>query len=371
MAFIGPSVGGSSTNLSKERKGGLKMRKKMFIFGCVFLFTLIAFSVTPAHAGKKLIDIACCTTGGSTFTKFNAMAAIFSTTLDVKATGMPTTCPTENLYLYAKERCNMGLVVPSSFYFAYHGKPGPYKGKKKVDFMLHMFNADSTNMHMAVLAGKHPEIKSVADFRGRSIGMGPPASCGGMFLVALLEAYGMTLNDIKGHPGPGTQLVDMLRDGNTDVMTAAHGLPASAFLNLASTHKIRMIRVPPDIQKKITEKHPYYWFNPIKGGIYPYISEDISMLCETMACVASKDLSEDLVYSMMKEMWKHKEDLAAAHPAWKRMLEAEEGMFWPRVSTLHPGARKFYKELGFTDEELKTGKVATERMGIFKHKKMY
>jgi TRAP-type uncharacterized transport system substrate-binding protein len=323
MAFIGPSVGGSSTNLSKERKGGLKMRKKMFIFGCVFLFTLIAFSVTPAHAGKKLIDIACCTTGGSTFTKFNAMAAIFSTTLDVKATGMPTTCPTENLYLYAKERCNMGLVVPSSFYFAYHGKPGPYKGKKKVDFMLHMFNADSTNMHMAVLAGKHPEIKSVADFRGRSIGMGP------------------------------------------------HGLPASAFLNLASTHKIRMIRVPPDIQKKITEKHPYYWFNPIKGGIYPYISEDISMLCETMACVASKDLSEDLVYSMMKEMWKHKEDLAAAHPAWKRMLEAEEGMFWPRVSTLHPGARKFYKELGFTDEELKTGKVATERMGIFKHKKMY
>ena len=32
------------------------MRKKMFIFGCVFLFTLIAISVGPAHAGKKIID---------------------------------------------------------------------------------------------------------------------------------------------------------------------------------------------------------------------------------------------------------------------------------------------------------------------------
>jgi len=370
MAFIGPSVGGSSTNLNKETTGGLKMRKKMFIFGCVFLFTLIAISVGPIHAGKKIIDIACCTTGGSTFTKFSAMASIFSTKLDVKATGMPTSCPTENLYLYAKERCQMGLAVPSSFYFAYHGKPGPYKGKK-LDFMLHMLNADSTNLHMAVIRGKHPEIKSVGDFRGRPIGMGPPASCGGMFLVSALEGYGMTLNDIKKHPGPGTQLVNMLRDGNIHVITVAHGLPASAFLNLGSTHKIRMIEVPLDIQKKITEKHPYYWFNEIEAGIYSYITEKVAMLAETMACVVSKDLSEDLVYSMMKEMWKQKENLAAAHPAWKRMLEAEVGMFWPRVSPLHPGARKFYKELGFTDEELRTGEVTSKRMGTFKHKKMY
>jgi len=345
--------------------------KKMFIFGWIVLFTLIAISVGPAHAGKKIIDIACCTTGGSTFTKFSAMASIFSAKLDVKATGVPTSCPTENLYLYAKERAQMGLVVPSSFYFAYHGKPGPYKGDKKLDFMLHMFNADSTNLHMAVITEKHPEIKSIADFRGRSIGMGPPASCGGMFLVSVLEGYGMTLDDIKGHPGPGTQLVNMLRDGNIDVITAAHGLPASAFLNLGSTHKVRMIELPIDIQKKITEKRPYYWFNEIKAGIYPYITKKVAMLAETMACVVTKDLSEDLVYSMMKEMWKHKEDLAAAHPAWKRMLEAEAGMFWPRVSPLHSGARKFYKELGFTDNELKTGEVATEKMGTFKHKKMF
>jgi TRAP transporter TAXI family solute receptor len=349
----------------------MKNKKMMFVLTCIFLLSLIVVSTGQVHAAKKLIDIACCTTGGSTFTKFSAMASIFNANLNVKATGVPTTCPTENLYLYAKERTNMGLVVPSSFYFAYHGKPGPYKGKKKVDFMLHMINADSTNMHMAVLGGKHPDIKSVADFRGRPIGMGPPASCGGMFLVSLLEAYGMSLDDIKGHPGPGTQLVNMLRDGNIDAMTAAHGLPASAFLNLASTHKVRMLEVPKDIQNKIIEKRPYYWFNEIEGGIYPYIKKKVAMLAETMACVVSEELSEDLVYNMMKEMWKHKEDLAAAHPAWKRMLEAEAAMFWPRVSPLHPGARKFYKELGFTDDELKTGKVAPERMGTFKHKKMY
>jgi TRAP transporter TAXI family solute receptor len=350
----------------------MKMKKKeMLVMGCVLFFALSAIWVQPAHAAKQLINIACCTTGGSTFVKFNAMANVFNTSLQLKATGMPTSCPTENLYLYAKERCNLGLIVPSSFYFAYHGKPGPYKGKKKVDFMLHMFNADSTNLHIAVLAGKHPEIQSPADFKGRPIGMGPPASCGGMFLVSVLEAYGMTLDDIKGRPGPGTQLVNMLRDGNIDVLTAAHGLPASAFLDLSATHKVRMIDLPPEVQKKIVEKHPYYWINTIEAGIYAYIAKKVSMLAETMACVASADLSEDLVYNMMKEIWKHKGELAAAHPAWKRMLEAEEGMFWPRVSPLHPGARKFYKELGFADDELKTGKVATERMGTFKHKKMY
>jgi len=347
------------------------MRTKdwMLEFFCILI--CLGVSLGSAYAAeKKMVNIACCTTGGSTFVKFNAMANVFNSTLNVKATGVPTSCPTENLYLYSKKRATMGLVVPSSFYFAYHGKPGPYQGDK-IDYMLHMFNADSTNMHMAVLSGKQPEIQSPKDFKGRPIGMGPLKSCGGMFLEAVLEAYDMNMDDIKGRPGPGTQLVNMLRDGNIDVMTAAHGLPASAFLNLSSTHKVRLIEIPPEYQKKIIEKHPYYWFNNIKGGIYSYIVKDTALLAETMACVVSRDLSEDLVYNFMKELWKHKKDLVAAHPAWERMLEAEQGMFWPRVSPLHPGAHKFYKELGFTDDELKTGKVATEKMGTFKHKKMY
>ena len=60
--------------------------------------------------------------------------------------------------------------------------------------------------------------------------------------------------------------------------------------------------------------------------------------------VTSDGVSPDIVYSMTKALWSNLDGLVAAHSAAKAidLKHALEGMPIP----LHPGAEKYYKEVG-------------------------
>jgi TRAP transporter TAXI family solute receptor len=60
--------------------------------------------------------------------------------------------------------------------------------------------------------------------------------------------------------------------------------------------------------------------------------------------VTHEGVSDDIVYGMTKALWGNLDQLVAAHPAAKAIdiRLALDGMPIP----LHPGAQKYYKEVG-------------------------
>ena len=61
--------------------------------------------------------------------------------------------------------------------------------------------------------------------------------------------------------------------------------------------------------------------------------------------VASENLSEDVVYELVKAMYDNQAELAAGHAKFQN-LSIDNALAGQGDTPLHPGAEKYYREVG-------------------------
>ena len=125
--------------------------------------------------------------------------------------------------------------------------------------------------------------------------------------------------------------------------------PNSAVIQAATMNDVEMVDLDADAKKygfydKFKNFAP---FNiPTSEGKYKGISEDVGSWCDTTLLVAHTSAPDDLVYNMLKKIYTD-EGLAwmvGQKKTFKAMSlkKSMKGIATP----LHPGAEKFYKEMG-------------------------
>ena len=82
----------------------------------------------------------------------------------------------------------------------------------------------------------------------------------------------------------------------------------------------------------------------IPGGTYPGLDKDVTTIAQPNFLATHADIPEEDVYLITKTMYDNLAFLQAIHPATKAMAleKAIAGLPVP----LHPGAARFYKEMG-------------------------
>ena len=93
----------------------------------------------------------------------------------------------------------------------------------------------------------------------------------------------------------------------------------------------------------IHENFPFLVDDNLPAETYKGIPETRCVAVQA-ALVASKDISEDVVYELLKTMFDSKDALVTAHAKFQ-FLDAAYASSGASVP-LHPGAEKFYKEVG-------------------------
>jgi TRAP transporter TAXI family solute receptor len=114
-------------------------------------------------------------------------------------------------------------------------------------------------------------------------------------------------------------------------------------MDIAASRDIKLL----DIGEKIGDMkkiNPGYTLNTVKAGTYPKIAKDVKVIGYATHLVVSCKLPETQVYAMAKTMAAHIPDMVA-------VVKAIEGLTPKTMAEdigvpLHPGARKFYKEVG-------------------------
>ena len=103
---------------------------------------------------------------------------------------------------------------------------------------------------------------------------------------------------------------------------------------------------------KINELVPAYIPSSIPAGVYEGIDTEIKTPAVSALLVMSADLDEELVYGITKAMWNEnsRKLLDNGHAKGKQVtvetaLDGIESLDVP----LHPGAEKFYREIGMLD----------------------
>ena len=121
------------------------------------------------------------------------------------------------------------------------------------------------------------------------------------------------------------------------------GAPTPALTDLATTYSFNMPSLSDEAVAYLTSNYPFLVQENLSGDTYPCLNGDVVCVAVKAVFTASKDLSEDVVYEITKAMFDNQAELANA--------QAKFGFLNPEDAVagsfdLHPGAEKYYKEIG-------------------------
>jgi len=190
----------------------------------------------------------------------------------------------------------------------------------------------------------NPEIKTVADLKGRKVSIGAAGS--GVYFNALdlLGAYGLTEADIVPTYQSFGDSADALRDGKIDAAFIVAGAPTTAVVDLSTTKKVYLVGLDDEHIAALIAKSPYYAKNIIKKDVYN-TDNDVTTVAVGAVVLARNDVPEDAVYAFCKDIFENAPNLVSTHAKY-----AELSLDYAASITsvpYHPGAKKYFAEKGF------------------------
>jgi len=245
----------------------------------------------------------------------------------------------QNIRAMSQNEAQMGIAMSDSALYAYNAE------REFTDLEPKQFNyvigGYQTIVHIMVPADS--SIQSVADLKGKKVAASQGITAQ-YYLPIVLEAYGMTTEDVTVSELQLNDVVNALNDGTVDVGFHITSYPLAAISDLAATKGLRLLSLPDDIIDAIAKDYPYFSKMVIDGGAYPGIPEDTVTIGTLNTLICRADLDEEFVYNFVKTVCESTEDLAAVHP--KAGDFNKDNTLTGAVIPIHPGAERYYKEIG-------------------------
>lgn len=280
-------------------------------------------------------------TGGTFYPLGGGMAKIISKYVpSLQVTAEATGGSVENARLLDRGEADLAFMAGDVAYEAYHGL-GDFQNEKKK--FVALFKTYSEPLHIVTLQDK--KINSIMDLKGKKVAVGSPGSGTEVKARALLNALGITYNDIDEQYLSFAEASDALKDNNIDAAIMAVGAPASAVMDLSAVREVKLISLTPEEISKVKEKHPYFFESKIEKGVYEKIPVEVETVAVPIVVAARADLPEQTAYEVVKAIFEHLPELQTVHRVAKE-ITLETAV--PAVVPLHPGAEKYFKEKGLT-----------------------
>lgn len=216
------------------------------------------------------------------------------------------------------------------------------KGKQEDLRAIFSIHPESITLVAAVDAG----IKDITDLKGKRVNIGNPGSGQRQNSIDALQAVGidyktgLTAESVKAAEAPG-----LLQDGRIDAFFYTVGHPSGAIKEAtAGARKVRFAAVTG--VESLLAKYPYYAKAHIPVKLYPGAENtaDVATFGVKATFVTSAKVPDDVVYAITKEVFDNFEDFKKLHPAYAVLTK--EGMLEGLSAPIHPGAMKYYKEVG-------------------------
>jgi len=313
------------------------MKRRLFFA----LAMLLLVSLVLAGCGGKKTTLKMAT-GGTTGTYYAYCGTvsqvlsqkISNLSFDLQATGASKA----NIYLLADKEADIAIVQNDVMYYAYNGTD-LFSGEKVGGFSA-MAGAYAEVCQVVAKSG----ITSIADLRGKRVSVGDIGSGVEFNARQILEAYGMTFDDIIVNNLSFGDSAAAFKDDKIDAFFCVAGAPTTAIVELATTNPINLLEIDDEHAAKLIEKYPFYTKYHVLAGTYKGVNADVQTVAVVASFIVSDDLSEDLVYKMTRALFEHADEITIGHP---KGAELDPEYSVESISIpMHPGAEKYYKEIG-------------------------
>ena len=280
-------------------------------------------------------------TGGAISKMVNMKSDEYNLRVTVESTGGSV----YNVNAIMSGDLEFGIVQSDRQYQAYNGTAdwdGDPQTKLRSVFSIH---PEGVNL----LAADDSGIWSLDDLRGKVVNIGNPGSGQRGNATQLLEAAGINPDtDIQAEGLKAAEAAGMLQDGRIDAYFYTVGHPNGSFKEATSgTRKVHFVPLEGPAVDKLVAEHPYYSKSVIPvAEYYPGATNegDVPAFGVKATLCTSADVPDDVVYAIVKEVFDNLDEFKSLHPAYASLTP--ESMLTGLSAPLHPGAEKYFKEVG-------------------------
>lgn len=255
------------------------------------------------------------------------------------AIAVSTNASVANVNAIDAGQLDAGLAGAQSVTQGYNGE-GKFVGNKRSKIRV-IANLYPEDMHLVLPKGT--KLNSLKDLNGKRVGVAAAGSGTQVSVKMILKHYGIKADEQELGLAQSTQ---RLADGQLDAFFYAGGTPFAALIQLGSTKGFELYRFSEAEQKEINKIIPYYVDSLIPAGTYENITYDVPTLAVNGQLITSVDQPTELIYEITKALWNKntRKLLDKGHAKGKviRLETALKGVLIP----VHPGAEKYYKEVG-------------------------
>ena len=320
-------------------KRGLKLRTTLAIILGIGLIALMG----SATLGAKLYTMGTSSSGGSVYQVGAGVANLLNGKIDgLSIRAMSTGGAVDNVGMMSRGEADFAMNASNVNFMAYNGQLQGMAAQKNIRGIASVY---PSVFHFVALKSKN--INTMADLKGTKGSVGASGSATEVYTQHVLNIAGLdykTRKDLTAVYSDASSAADALKDGHIDWAHFPLGVPGSTVLDLALTAKINIIPIEGAFRDSLTKEYPFYIPYTIPGGTYNGFPNPIETAACVITFVCDEKVPADLVYTITKTLWENLAETQKINKAmaWMNLKNAFSGIGVP----LHPGAEKYYKEIG-------------------------
>jgi uncharacterized protein len=298
-------------------------------------------ATSPVTVAAEFINVLTGGTSGVYYPLGVALTQIYGKVLpDAKTSVQATKASAENLNLLQAGRGEVAFTLGDSLSDAWNGNEEA-GFKTKLDRLRTIAAIYPNYIHF--IASADAGIKTLADLKGKRVSVGAPKSGTELNSREILKGAGLTYKDLgKVEYLSYAESVELIKNRQLDATLLSSGLGVAAVRDLATSVKIVVLPIPPEIVTKIGSAA--YRSGIIPANTYTGQTADVPTVTVQNFLVTHAGVPAETVYKMTKAMFENQDALVAAHTAAKAMKKETAARNLP--VPLHPGAEKYYIEAG-------------------------
>ncbi len=327
--------------------------------GCLFLVIMFVFilGVTPAISSAQQpvnLKLAAHKIGSGWFVMAGIMADTFQRALPPGSTvdALPYSGGIGNPKLLAKKKVDLGFAFPMTANWAWNGV---YRYDKKIRNIRAIAGGlDSYWFLGAVRANK--DINSWREVKSKKIGLRVGTQSKGSLSEfatrQILGEYGITRKDLKSWGGDilmkgFKEMVPALKEGAIDALLMMATPFHPTWTEAAIARPLHFLSIEEDVLVKLRDKYGYTR-SVVPKGMFKGLDKNVTTIGFPTLLLVREDISDDVVYIILKTMVQNKEEFRAVYKSFKAF---DPKTAWEPEKIggipLHPGADRFYKEMGW------------------------
>jgi TRAP transporter TAXI family solute receptor len=196
-----------------------------------------------------------------------------------------------------------------------------------------------------IIASKASHIHSVADLKGKRVGIGPAMSGTIVTARAILAAYRLPIRRIRINNDSSDDAADKLAQGKLDAIFFVGGAPVPLVRGLLASGAATLIPIDGAKRKRLLKLSKSLKADVIPAGVYPKTGK-IETVAAQSIWIVNDSVADSTVYSVLKALFNpaNRATLVGSHRSAQfiHLNSAAVGLPAP----LHAGARRFYAETG-------------------------